>query len=101
MACCRTPGLQSGAGPILAAVISWLEPLSFQGTTITAPTLILSVWDVLGGNKPECHFLHTAAPPKRQKDMTGVSCDHPMASGLAPIPAASAVTDAPAGIQLG
>lgn len=75
-------------------------PVLPRGPPSLPPPQYFHGWDVLKGNKPECNFLHTVGP----QEIGGydwVSCDHPTAFGLAPIPAAFAVTDAPVGIQLG
>lgn len=95
--------LNGGKRYVAAATLLHLvvgTPVLPRGPPSLPPPQYFHGWDVLKGNKPECNFLHTVGPQK-----TGgydwVSCDHPMAFGLAPIPAAFAVTDAPVGIQLG
>lgn len=58
--------------PILAVSILWLEPLSFLGTTITAPPQYFYVWDVLkGNNRSVISFTQLAPHVERLEDMTG------------------------------
>lgn len=58
--------------PILAVSILLLEPLSFLGTTITAPPQYFYVWDVLkGNNRSVISFTQLAPHVERLEDMTG------------------------------
>lgn len=78
--CCRTPGLQSGAGRSWLFLSCGRNPSPSRGLHHCPHPQYFYVRDVLKGNKLECNFLHTVGP-QETGGSDWVSCDHPMAFG--------------------
>lgn len=87
------PQADPGSHPVVGT------PGRSRGPPSLPPPKYFHGWDVLKGiNRSVISF---TVGPQEIGGYDWVSCDHPTAFGHAPIPAASAVTDAPVGIQLG